>query len=65
MGIVTVNLTIDGQAVEVPAGATILEAARKVDIYIPSLCYHPDLPPAIDRPAVQTIFHGEYTNETA
>ena len=42
----TVCLTIDGQPVEVPAGTTILEAARKVNIYIPSLCYHPDLPAA-------------------
>ncbi len=54
----TVNLIIDGQKVEVPAGTTILEAARKADIYIPSLCYHPDLPPAKDRPAVEVVFHG-------
>ncbi len=42
----TVNLSIDGQPVEVPAGTTILEAARGADLYIPTLCYHPDLPPA-------------------
>ena len=54
----TVRMTIDGQLVEVPVGTTILEAARKADIYIPSLCYHPDLPPAKDRPAVQAVFHG-------
>ena len=41
-----VNLTIDERPVEVPAGTSILEAARKADIYIPSLCYPPDLPPA-------------------
>jgi NADPH-dependent glutamate synthase beta subunit-like oxidoreductase len=61
----TVNLTIDGQPVEVPAGTTILEAARKADIYIPSLCYHPDLPPAKDCPAVQTVFQGEHNIENA
>lgn len=61
----TVNLTIDGQPIEVPAGTTILEAARKVDIFIPSLCYHPDLPPAKDRPAVQTVFHGKHKIENA
>jgi NADPH-dependent glutamate synthase beta subunit-like oxidoreductase/ferredoxin len=61
----TVNLTIDEQLVEVPAGTTILEAARKVDIYIPSLCYHPDLPPAKDRTAVQAVFHGEHIIENA
>jgi NADPH-dependent glutamate synthase beta subunit-like oxidoreductase len=61
----TVNLTIDGQPVEVPAGTTILAAARKADIYIPSLCYHPDLPPAKDRPAVQAVFHGKHKIENA
>lgn len=61
----TVTLTIDGQPVEVPAGTTILEAARKADIYIPSLCYHPDLPPAKDRPAVQAVFRGEHKLENA
>ena len=35
-----VNLTIDGQVVEVPVGSTILEAAV-VDRYSHP-CYHPD-----------------------
>jgi iron-only hydrogenase group A len=34
----TINLTIDNQKVSVEAGATILEAARKVGIKIPTLC---------------------------
>jgi formate dehydrogenase alpha subunit len=34
-----VNLSIDGQAVSVPKGTTILEAARQVDIAIPTLCW--------------------------
>lgn len=34
-----VKLTIDGKPVEVPEGTTILEAARKAGIYIPTLCY--------------------------
>jgi NADP-reducing hydrogenase subunit HndD len=38
----TINLTIDGQKVEVPAGSTILEAAQVLGIDIPTLCYHPD-----------------------
>jgi len=33
------NITIDGQAVEMPAGSTILEAAKKVGIEIPTLCH--------------------------
>ncbi|NOQ19743.1 MAG: 2Fe-2S iron-sulfur cluster binding domain-containing protein, partial [Desulfobacterales bacterium] len=61
----TINLTIDGQQVQVPVGTTILEAARKADIYIPSLCYHPDLSFAKDYPAVQAVFHGEHKIENA
>ena len=38
-----VNLTIDGKAVSVPAGTTILEAARQVGVHIPTLCYLKDL----------------------
>ena len=34
-----VTLTIDNKTVTVPAGTTILEAARSVDIHIPTLCY--------------------------
>ncbi|MCL2298754.1 MAG: NADH-dependent [FeFe] hydrogenase, group A6 [Firmicutes bacterium] len=36
------KLTIDGQAVEVREGATILEAAQQLNIKIPTLCYYPD-----------------------
>ena len=34
-----VNLTIDGKSVSVPENTTILEAARQVDIHIPTLCW--------------------------
>ena len=34
-----VNLTIDGKSVSVPKDSTILEAARQVDIHIPTLCW--------------------------
>ncbi|MGI5962660.1 MAG: [FeFe] hydrogenase, group A [Lawsonibacter sp.] len=34
-----VTLTIDGQTVQAPEGATILEAARSANIHIPHLCY--------------------------
>lgn len=38
-----VTLTINGQTVQVPAGATILEAAEKAGIKIPTLCYLKDI----------------------
>jgi formate dehydrogenase alpha subunit len=41
----TVSLTIDGVRIEVPEGTTVLEAARKAGVYIPTLCYDPDLKP--------------------
>ncbi len=34
-----IDLTIDGRPVSVPEGSTILEAARKLDINIPTLCH--------------------------
>jgi NADPH-dependent glutamate synthase beta subunit-like oxidoreductase len=39
------RLTIDDVQVEVPENTTILEAARSAEIYVPTLCSHPDLPP--------------------
>ncbi|MBR4945677.1 MAG: [Kiritimatiellae bacterium] len=38
-----IHLEINGIAVEVPEGTTILEAARKVAVRIPTLCHHPDI----------------------
>jgi len=40
----TVKLEINNIPVEVEEGTTILEAARQVQVVIPTLCYHPDLP---------------------
>ena len=38
-----INLTIDGVQVSVPAGSTVLEAARQAHIHIPTLCYLKDV----------------------
>src|SRR4030042_7039110 len=38
-------LTIDGRQVKAKPGMTLLEAARKAGIYIPTLCYDPALKP--------------------
>lgn len=40
-----INLTIDGQSVQVPEGATILDAADQLEIVIPTLCYLNDVAP--------------------
>ena len=39
----TVNLKIDGIDVSVEEGKTVLDAAKKLNIHIPTLCYHEDL----------------------
>ena len=39
-----VNLNIDGLKVKARADATILQAAREMGIYIPTLCSYPELP---------------------
>jgi len=41
----SVSLTIDGKPVQVPAGTTLLLAAKANGIDIPTLCYHPELKP--------------------
>ena len=39
-----VNIKINGMPFSMPEGTTMLEAARKVSVKVPTLCYHPDLP---------------------
>lgn len=38
-----ITLTIDGQQITVPEGTTVMQAAEKLAIRIPRLCYHPRL----------------------
>ncbi len=40
-----VPLTIDGKAIDVPAGSTIIEACKRLGIDIPTLCYLETLTP--------------------
>jgi NADH-quinone oxidoreductase subunit G len=37
------SLEIDGRTVEMPHGATVMDAAHKLGIYIPHFCYHAKL----------------------
>ena len=39
-----IKLTINERDVEVDDGSTLLDAARKAGVYIPTLCHHPRLP---------------------
>ncbi|OGW38079.1 MAG: NADH dehydrogenase [Nitrospirae bacterium RBG_13_39_12] len=40
-----VTLTIDGKNITVRKLSTVLDAAKKLDIQIPTLCHHPELSP--------------------
>jgi len=40
-----IKLAIDGKQITAKEGQTILEAALDAGIYIPNLCYHPDIKP--------------------
>ncbi len=53
------TLTIDGQTIECPPGNTILEAADEAGVYIPRLCYHPDLAPANTVIWAETVHQGD------
>jgi NADH-quinone oxidoreductase subunit G len=37
------NIEVDGRAVQVPHGSTVMDAANKLGIYIPHFCYHKKL----------------------
>lgn len=41
----TVKININGRDIDTQAGSTVLQAALDSGIYIPHLCYHPDLEP--------------------
>lgn len=40
-----VEMVIDGRSVRVDKGSTILQAAHKLEIHIPTLCYHEQIKP--------------------
>jgi len=40
----TIKISIDGKDIECQQDETVLDAALNAGFYIPSLCYHPDLP---------------------
>ncbi|MFC2071978.1 FAD-dependent oxidoreductase [Chloroflexota bacterium] len=51
-------LIINGVEVEASEGETIIAAARRAGVYIPGLCAHPDLLPAVGTEPHQVIFQG-------
>ncbi len=39
------TIIIDGKTIPFESGQTIMDAAKAADVYIPHLCYHPELKP--------------------
>jgi NADPH-dependent glutamate synthase beta subunit-like oxidoreductase len=54
----TLTFFVDNVEVRAEKGSSILEATRKAEIYIPSLCYHPDLPPSRRTKASSVVYRG-------
>jgi len=54
----TISITINGTKVDAKKGSNILEASQNADIYIPSLCAHPDLPPLVGLKPSEDVFQG-------
>ncbi len=61
-----IRCVINNIELEVPDDYTILEAARSAEIYIPTICSHPDLPPFHSLELSEAVYQGEnkFTNET-
>ncbi|MFC2007690.1 FAD-dependent oxidoreductase [Chloroflexota bacterium] len=51
-----IKLVIDDVVVEAEEGTSVLVAAQGTGIYLPSLCYHPDLPLPVDTEADDSIY---------
>lgn len=56
------RFTIDGQSVQFDAGDTILQAARKVGLFIPNLCAHPEFKPHGSCKLCTVVVNGRVTS---
>jgi NADPH-dependent glutamate synthase beta subunit-like oxidoreductase len=54
-----INITIDDKEIKTKAEKNILQAALDADIYIPSLCSHPDLPNVNAIKPSEFVYYGE------
>jgi NADPH-dependent glutamate synthase beta subunit-like oxidoreductase len=60
-----IRCNINNVDVEVPNETSILDAARSVDIYIPTICSHPDLLPFHSLELSDVVYQGDikFTND--
>ena len=53
------TIFINGESIEAEEGKTILEVALENGIYIPNLCYHPNVSPAPGKQGISAVYRGE------
>ena len=53
------RINIDGKDIDVVEGQSVLQAALKAEIYIPHLCFHPDLPSFKESRPDDVCYQGE------
>jgi len=58
-GMDVVSFFVNNIEVKTEKGSSVLEAARNAEIYIPSLCYHPDLSPSRRARAGNVVYRGK------
>ncbi len=51
-------ITIDHQEIKVNGERSILESALEADIYIPHLCFHPQLDPLSEANSIEEVYQG-------
>ena len=54
-----VSIKIDDKEIQAKDDSSILEAALAADVYIPHLCYHPDLPPMKGMVPQEVVYRGD------
>ena len=54
-----ITITIDDKQIQVEEGTNILEAAQKAEVYIPTICYHPDLKSSEGIKPTEFIYQGD------
>ena len=54
-----VDIKIDGKTYAAEQGQTIMAVAYQYGVYIPAICYHPDLPPFKHTRLADRVYRGD------